>query len=726
MKLVTKSIIFVSLAALVGTSILTYSLNMKEANLDNPSKVDISNTEDTYVMTNDHYRFEINKKNLRFEIVRGTQRWTSGEKDPLDPSLGEFFIYKYLNPVELYVLRNNSNSNEVNFSIYDEDICVTTIRMLNMDDYLSAHLSVKAGSNANPDVSVSFDINYYLMDDGLKISVTGINEEEANYTLSGLSLYPGFGMTYGQNNSKYLIPDGSGAIIDLSIPTRASSQLSISMYDKDIGISSSNRTIYSSDKLSIPMFANYSNEKTMIATIEDGDEYSNLNVKLAGMLDNYNVMYYRFIYKEIMTYEIPSMNPDKPIVNKYPQSERNDCNPTIHYQLYDEGMEYYDIAKKYQEYLISKGLLSSKYSSATMRLEFLMSENKKALFGKEIFKMTSAGFIIDEVEKLKNDCSNLSISLRGYTKGGYGGSYPYSFPIEDRTGGLHGYATLGNFLQENGINMNFVVDTVASFNSTYTANAQNVTQNLIASEDYINGSNQAIYRVNPNESKRLVSVYESYIDAANATGFDFSSIGNELFSTYHHESNTRTTSKEKYVEALKNFGHLRNVRKPNFYMFPYFESYLDTPTSSSGYLMENESVPFLQMVLSGYRSFYSSAINLHYLGDKQLVELIDYNVNPSYLLTEEDTMLLIDSPSSSYIYASKYSDWVENIKFTYSKVVNILNSVKGLGFIKREKIAPKVYKNTYEGGKVIVVNYSSETYDYSGHNIAPLSGEVFE
>ncbi len=725
MKFTSKLLVFLSLAALTGGSIAAYTFTRKLKGA--PGDVIIDSDEETYEMRNDNYTFTLTKSNLKFVITKGTQSWNSGALDPEDTETITARERLLTNPVEVYMLINNANTSETSFSIYNKNVCETSIRILNMEDYLSAHLNVVVGKRSEPDLNASFDINYYLMEDGLKISVTGVHEEKAKYTLSKLGIYPGFGMSYQNNNSKYLIPEGSGAIIDLSIPTKASSQLILPMYDRDIGVNTSARSSYTSDKLSIPMFANYSNEKTMIATVESGSEYSDLNIKVNGMVDKYNSIYYRFTYKEIMTYEIPSMNIDNPIVNKTPQSTPNDCTPTIYYHLYDEGMEYYDIATKYQEYLISRNMMGDRYSSSNMRLEFLMAENKKAFFGKETIVMTSADFIRGRVEEdLVDFGSNLSISVRGYTKGGYGNSYPYSFPIEEKTGKSSSYASLGLFLQERNIDLNFTVDVVSSYqDEKNNHNALNITQNPISSKDYINNTNMTVYRVNPSESASLVRGYESNLDAYYAAGFNFSSIGNELFSTYHRESNTRTTSMEKYVEALKSFSHIRNVRKPSYYVFPYFENYLDAPTSNGGYLVETSSIPFIQMVFSGYKSFYSSPINLNYLGDKQLVEMIDYNVYPSYLLTEADTMNLIDSPSSSYIFSSQYSNWIDNIKHTYNKVINVLKEVKGAKFIKRETLAPGVYKNTYDNGKTIIVNYTNNDYEYNSHTVASLSGEVF-
>ena len=116
------------------------------------------------------------------------------------------------------------------------------------------------------------------------------------------------------------------------------------------------------------------------------------------------------------------------------------------------------------------------------------------------------------------------------------------------------------------------------------------------------------------------------------------------------------------------------------------------------------------------------SVSAHLTGD---VELVDYNVAPSYLLTEKDTMNLIDSPASNYIYSSVYDVWREDIINSYHKVIDVLNQVNGQLFLKREILANNVIKNTYEN-KCIIINYSSNPYNYNGQEVAALSSEVFD
>ena len=720
MKVLHKLLLLIGLTLPVGASAGIAAYQMNKINRGVPS--DTYSEGDYIVMENSDYKFMLDSYDLSFTIQKGDKIWNSGVIDVADEETLPMRKAFLTNAVTINAY--NSTGGEASFSIFDTNHKpTTTVTAAARNNKIVAKVTVLDGRRNEPNLKMSFNINYALINDGLEISITDIEEDEGNkLTLSKMAVYPGFGMSYQLHDGYFLIPDGSGALIDLSTKTHAQSGMALTTYGKDMGISSSNRTYYSPEQLSMPMYAIGDSDKTMMTTVEEGREFSELNTELfttvAGVNDNYNITYFRFNFKEI-TYQYMGLSESsrKPI----PQPNRNEFNPTIHYHLYNEKLEYYDVAKKYQQYLLSNDMLNKeKYGDTSLRLEFLMSENKKALFGKQTIHMTSADFIKEKVGNLLEIGSDISVSLKGYTSGGFGGSYPYSFSSTPS------YKSLGEYLQEHSVDMNFNVDVVRSFSDSHGSKlAMNMSQKLISTSDYVNGTGDTFYRVNPGESANLVKEYEKKITNNHGSGFDFTSLGFDLFSSYYREENTRTSSIGVYQNALQDVAIKKNMRKPNLYMFPYFNNYLDAPTSNSGYVLETESVPFLAMVLSGYKSFYSSPINLNYLGEKQLLQLIDYNVCPSYLLTEKETTELIDSPSSSYIYSSLYSVWEEDIINSYHKVIEVLKQVEGCCFVKRETISKQVFKNTYDNGKCIVVNYSNNPVTVDGREVKALSSEVY-
>ena len=736
MKLVFKILLLGAIALPVGTSAIIYSIdqNNKEESKRDP---DIKREGDYIVMSDFDYTLKIDTYNLTLTVSKGEKTWKSGALDEseLDEwgygtiTTGDMEAF-FKSPVSIYYGDGDSY-----FSIIDETsltrnyVSTDKVKFDTSNNEVVAKINTKYGKNkTNPSVAISFNIHYQLLKDGLRVYLSDIVEgEEASNKVTKLAIYPGFGMSYMQNDECFLIPDGSGAIIDLSKQNSSKKPLTLRVYGEDIGITQSTRTYYSSEQLSMPMYAAYDSEKALITTIDDGEEHCDLFARTSSNSHEINNMYnyIHYIFRLRDSYPQYFGVGEKDYTNVL-HEKMYDYNPGLYYHLYDETLDYSGIARKYQAYLLESGILNGDRSKDNrLRLEFLMSDNKKALFGEELVKMTSIHFIKEKMEELKEVGDNFSVSLKGYTQGGYNGSYPYTFPIESQTGSSNEYKSLANTLNDRGIDLNYNVDLVRSFKKDLKKNALNESQKVITSKDYVTGTNLSFYRVNPNETVNLVKKYDNNLTNNHGSGLDFTSIGYELFSTYFRESNTREQSRDKYVKAMNEFTHLRNVRKPNQYMFGSFDRYLDAPTSSSNFIIETDSIPFLQMVLGGYKTFASSPINLNYLGTKQLLELVDYNVAPSYLLTEKDTMNLIDSPASNYIYSSVYDVWKEDIINSYHMVIDVLNQVNGQLFIKREALANNVIKNTYEN-KCIIINYSSNPYNYNGKEVTPLSSEVFD
>ncbi|MBQ2069327.1 MAG: hypothetical protein II467_00175, partial [Bacilli bacterium] len=432
MKTLVKALLVLGVALPAGGAIGGAVIAAKNAAISGIDAT-ITNGKNDFTMSGGGYTLNLDKRTLHFTIEKGGVTFDSGatlEDDMEITSLRAGFLES---AVSLWGL--SSNAGESSFAIFDGNHKATTKASVEaLDNALVAHLTVLDGKKADPTLSMSFDLEYRLEEDGLSLALTNIVDNGSKNVLSAVSLYPGFNMSYGHVNGSFLIPDGSGALIDLSSPTHAQSPLSLRTYGKDIGISSSTRSMESSYQLALPMYGEYDEEKAMMVTVEEGSEYSELNSKVAGMIDNYNTTYFRFILRDT-TYQYLGLSESskKPI----PQSKANNFTPRIHYHLYDEKMDYNGLASKYQSYLLNKGFLKKQGEiAANMRLEFLMGDSKKALFGKTYVPMTSSNFIKTKVAELAKERESLTVDLKGYTVGGFENSYPSSFPIDGAIGNV--------------------------------------------------------------------------------------------------------------------------------------------------------------------------------------------------------------------------------------------------------------------------------------------------
>ena len=722
MKFLTKLIITIVGLTSVSVPIAMGGTYKLESNQN--SETLNEETNEVYTLTQGDTTLKVNKDTLYFEVTKGNSTWNSGKVLETDEDITNSRRAFIESPLTVYFL--TSNGGESSFSIFDsrhED--TTRVSFHEENDGFSADLRIRDGNNANLSLEINLTLNVKITDDGLNIYITDLEENlEATNRLSRLVIYPGFDASYGLVDGYALIPDGSGAIINYNEPTNARSALSLTTYDSDIGVRNNGRTSTTSNVLTLPMYAVNNLNSSYMVTIESGSEYSSLNSKVATMSDNYNLNYFSFTYREIFyRYFGISDSTRRP----EPQENANQFLPNLTYHLYDDKLTYSEFAKEYQDYLLTNNLLNKASElESSLRLEFLMSESKPSMFGREVIAMTDTNFVKEVCEELKDEV-NVDVSLLGASKGGYTNSYPNNFPLEKKTGSEGDYKDLISYLNSFGIETNFIVDYIRAFSDSSISDkdlAMNMSEKYIESNDIHPGSELIFNHLTLNKTKDKINGDLGLINELNTSGLDFTSIGNTLYSSYHNQVFSRTEAIKVYQDILSSLDLNVNLRKPNLYMYNYFNDYLETPISNSGFLIETSSIPFIPMVLSGYKNMYSSALNLNYLGTNQILNLIDYNVNPTYLLTKESAIELFQT-SSEYIFSSMYSDWKEEIINSITLVNDILKEVSGANFINREEISNNVYKNTYSNNKEIIVNYSDNDFTYNGITIESSSAEVF-
>ena len=643
MKVLTKLIISCSTLALISAGTLSaYAIsNAKEER--NVTRSGFGS--DIYEVSSNGFDLKVDKASLYFEITKNGKTWNSGKKDESDTTTTSLRTSFLESPVSIYFL--TPNGAESYYSLNDENHGpYNRITFTGKPNGFKARINTFDGQRAKPSLSLTFSLNLTINKDGVNISITDIEEKESSNKLSGMAIYPGFGSSYGLNNGYFLIPDGSGALIDLSKKSNAQSAIKLATYDYDYGISTKTRKITTSQILSLPMYAVQSETAGIMAKVTEGAEFSELNSKVAGIGDNYNYTYFNFRYRDFYySYQGNSETTKRTV----PQEEINVMNPTVSYSLFDKEMKYYDYAQEYQKYLISNNLLTkSNNLSANTRLEYLMAENEPGLFGKQIVKMTSTGYIKDSVESLDGD--KYTVSLLGYSNGGLSGSYPNCFPIETQVASKHEFKHLANELAEKGIKTSYVVDYVRAYEDANVRSkdlAMNKSMKYITSSDYYNGTAATFNRLTLDATKAKIEDGAKHLKDLGGTGFDFMSLGSALYSNHFNKVTTRTDAINEYKNMLDDFEADVSLRKPNQYMFNHFDNYLSMPLESSHFLIETDDVPFLQMVLSGYKNMFVNSINLNFVNDNLFLNMVDYGVLPSYLVTEKDPIELKNSPSTN-------------------------------------------------------------------------------
>ncbi len=702
-----KCLIASAVAGLFVTGNAAYAAKSVAETLED----DVMNEQGFYTFTADGATVKVNTENLNLEIEKDGRVWYSGKRyTDGDDDLGATWVSKLEDAVT--VGYRNIELNTPTESAIGR--LRSTVKLTEKSNGFDAKINCKS-------ISLTFTLEVRIVDGNLqtKIPYDSIEEKSEKYRLAYLIVYPFFDSSYGTQNGEIIVPDGSGASIDLSATTTAKQSYTARVYGEDLGISQSSVGVNTPETASMPLFAITYDDGGTLVTADSGAEYCTIKAYASGVENiNYNFAYMQWIYRETYVKYYESTGSDgKSYITFQENMNKFDAVQTM--TLLGGGCDVADVAKAYRERFTFKD--NTAHSDAGLRLEFLMAENKQGLFGKEVVKMTDADYVAQTVKEVGKYCNNLSVAVTGYSKGGLNGSSPDHFPLESKTGSSRDYKNLSADLKAMGGSLSFVADYVKAYEDAVGDKklALNISNQFITVKDIRQGSKLKFNLLKAGEVHNLLQDEIKSVKKYNA-GLDLESIGYLLYSGYKSDGFSRTDAIKALNKAVKESGVKSNIFKPNSYMWEVCDGSLNTPVTASGFMIETRSVPLLQLTLSGKIPMYSSAINLNYTGEEQILRLIDYNVYPSFTLTEKDAIELYGT-SSSNIFTSSYDVWGETVKKVYEKVNAVLSKVSGQTAEARYSPADGVWVTAYSNGVSVVVNYTSAEVDVSGNKIPALS-----
>ena len=106
-----------------------------------------------------------------------------------------------------------------------------------------------------------------------------------------------------------------------------------------------------------------------------------------------------------------------------------------------------------------------------------------------------------------------------------------------------------------------------------------------------------------------------------------------------------------------------------------------------------------------------------------LLKSIEYNVYPSYLLTEADNLDLAQTTMADES-STKFTNWEATIEASYQFVTEVLKQVEGQRMLSHTRLNETVFAVTYENG-TIYVNYGATDYTLENATVIPAENARF-
>lgn len=568
---------------------------------------------------------------------------------------------------------------------------------------------------------VSFAVRFALTETGLSVSVPADRVVQENGSrLSSLQLMPCFGAARTDESGYLLLPDGSGALVEFDGRSQQEERVySYSLYgaaeqDMDALLKRDDQDI---KNMMLPVTGIRGKNSGFAVAVTTGAENATLNVVPYGyQAPLLGRAYYTLMYLYTESLEINGKELDQ-IMELQELSDR-----TLQYFLLpSSACDYSDMAAAYRGYLEQTGVLKNRLAERELplSLDVFMGVEKSGLFLKGYASMTTfeqAKAILEDLTE--SGITHMEVTLQGWNDGGFT-ALPTAPSVSGKAGGNSGLKKLAAFCRDSNIPLYLYQNMLEADTDTKTANLRRD-----AVRDYVSNlvtdsrSKTVMLNVTKTLRERLTKARKAGL--GQNTAFSLARAGQWLWNCYERGADSsRLDAVTAYQQALeecqKTEGRVQ-VYGGNQYVLPYAASLREIPDTHSGYYIETASVPFYQMVVSGYARYTSVAGNMTYDEKTRILRWVEYGAAPYFVLTEKNASELQGSEYDR-LFTSEYSVWGDRIKEIYGDMRQRLAPLAGAAMIRHTRLSETLFRVDYDNGGCVYVNYGDTQVTVPGGTV---------
>ncbi len=589
----------------------------------------------------------------------------------------------------------------------------------------------------------SYKVNVALTDDGFSVEIPddSIMEENAQYKIGNIYVYPFMGNTYLGDRSGYmLIPDGNGAIINLeNNDGKYASGFSQKVYGDNIGFNESYvlslfwgqfQTVNDAEMIMAPVFGMVHSDSQMayLGIIEEGEYDATIEAYPNGAYTNYNWITSKFRLRQVYVQPTSKSGGSTDKV----EADRTHSNIKVRYAFTrGEEADYTGLAKVYRNYLLEKQEIVKQDDAFKIRLDFLGSDIKKWFIFNVSVPMTTTKQLKEIIEDLQQEnVTDILAIYKGWQKGGINSVPITKYKADSKLGGTRKLTNLVKDLEEMGIKLYLYQDGLRAnpdtSNTTFNV-VKRIDKRLFEEDTYKDVFEKMVYLTPTKSASNIKNLLKTYTKKG-VDNIALAGITNELFSyTYSGSTYGRVDTANVYNDLLNTMSESTDLilDEPFAYLWKYASALYNIPVGSSDYIFVDEDVPFLSIVLKGIMPLYSDYVNFEADKQENFLKLVETGISPSFYLTYEDTSKLIYTNSCD-LYSAKYSVYKKDVVEYYTKLKEVNNAVQGACIENHEKPQENVAVVTYDNGVKIYVNYNSYAVSLDGVTVDGMSYRVGE
>lgn len=531
-------------------------------------------------------------------------------------------------------------------------------------------------------------------------------DESGKFKIAGMDILPMLGATPSGTDGYIFMPDGCGALYHFGKPAAGETMLSLDVYDEMlIDLDKATEAAAAGHcKASAPVFGIKRAQKALFANMVSGEECCSIILQTDSGVYKANRVYAASRIRK--QYAMKAANGSE--VYAY-EKENYASDIRIEYTfLNGENCGYSDMANAYRSYLTKNGKLNKTVKAANtypLAVDFLFGVQKETMLYNETISTATFDQTAQMIRELTEGGATVANSiLYGWQSNGYY-AYPSSSDVASSAGGkgklsaLTASATQTSFY----LLQNYVNATVGQKGfSTYTDVVYQIDSIPLTDEE------EEQYLLNLGTQRGRLQKDLRTCQAVGA-GLATEGIGSLLYEDYEKTRRvTRYGFKQQAADVLKTARDAK-VKTASDGFAPYLLAYTDyvfnLTADSSHYMLLDEDVPFLQMVLHGYVA-YSDATPGNLSEDLLNTKLhwVEYGYMPTFMLTYQNSDQLKDT-DFNLLFSSEYALWKSEITAIGKEFTERLSGVYDREIVRHEK-QDGVARVEYAGGTTVIINYN--------------------
>ncbi len=614
------------------------------------------------------------------------------------------------------------------------------------DQKVKCNISVKKVSDgleltyAYGNAEITVPVKYTLHDDYLSVSVdtSQIEETNSDKIVTNLVLMGAFGAAEPDESGYFVVPDGSGALINFNNGKMNYKTYQGEVYGRNITAVQTTKPAVTQN-VYLPMYGIVKGNSGMMVVADKGDTCATINAYVRGQQKtSYNACYFDF---EIRTSDEYLMGGDANPLAVY--EKRGILVPEIEVRYYpvsnddQSEIDYVDIANSYRDYLTSsQGVTKSEAADksalyidlygAVMKQETILGF--PVMMQHETTSFEEAKTILETLKEL--GVEDMVVNYNQWTTDDIKEKVADEAKPASKLGGKKAFNALKEYAEANSIELYPAVDnlTFESGNGYFTMTDTAIRVSNAYSRQIVYDLNHgvenkfydAISLLSPRKyEKMFTSLTKSYSKA----GIDNISLGSAttvIYGDYGRNSVSREMFKynlQSYLEEMK--GSIGSILADgaNAYVLKYVDHVSNVPLNSSKFDIFDQEIPFYQIVMSGLKPVSTTAVN----GDAQVADLVlravSVGSNLRFDLLAESADELKDTHYDSLFYAnSEY--WLEDAAACYKFADEVLSKTAGSTITEYNVLSDTKIETVYENGTKTVVDLEARTVDVNGKTIS--------